>query len=161
MEQMKNPFASLHRDVLDANPSDQAGKDTLLEEIKNRAKGAITNKQYPAADLLYTKAIELLPNDATLFGNRSMVRLTLGKFEQSLEDAEKSVSLDPTYAKGYYRKGQACIKLKKYSEAVEAYEGGLKLEPDNKTFKTLLQSASKAAEDAANEPPELCSYLSG
>lgn len=112
MEQMTNPFANLHRDVLNATPDDQAGKDKLLEELKTRAKGAISTQQHPAADLLYSKAIELFPDDATLVGNRSMVRLTLGKFKESLEDAEKCVSLDDSYAKGYYRKGQACSKLK-------------------------------------------------
>lgn len=45
--------------------------------------------------------------------------------------------------------------MKQYTEAAEAYEEGLELEPDNKTFKTLAQSARKAAEDAANEPPPL------
>jgi tetratricopeptide (TPR) repeat protein len=155
MDQMKNPFASLHRDVLDASPVDEAGKTKLLEELRDRAKGAIASKQYPAADLLYSKAIELITDDATLFGNRSMVRLTLGKFKEALEDAEKCLSLDSSYSKGYYRKGQACTKLNMHSEAAEAYEGGSKLEPDNKTFKSLAESARKAAEDAANAPPPL------
>jgi hypothetical protein len=155
MDAMKNPFASLHRDVLDATPSDQDGKDKLLEELRSRAKGAISSKQYPAADLLYTKAIEVLSDDATLYGNRSMVRLTLGQFKESLEDAEKCISLDENYAKGFYRKGQALNKLKKYTEAAEAYDLGLKLEPDNKTFKSLGDKARQAAEDQANEPPPL------
>jgi len=152
---MKNPFASLHRDVLDANPTDQAGKDKLLEELRDRAKGAITSKQYPAADLLYTKAIEIMSEDATLYGNRSMVKLTLGQFKDALEDANKCINLDSKYSKGYYRKGQACNKLKLFNEAAESYDLGSKLEPDNKTFKTLSEKARKAAEDLANEPPPL------
>lgn len=148
----KNPFASLHRDVLDANPEDQAGKEKLVEELRSRAKGAISTKQYPAADLLYGKAVEVLP-DATLYGNRSMVRFSMGKFSESLEDAQKSASLDPLYAKAFYRIGQAYNSLKKYSEAAEAYEKGASLEPENKTFKTLLDKAREDAKNVVDEPP--------
>jgi hypothetical protein len=35
----RNPFASLHKDVLDATPEDQPAKEKLVAEIKDRAKG--------------------------------------------------------------------------------------------------------------------------
>ena len=39
------------------------------------------------------------------------------------------------YSKAYYRKGQACSKLKRFADAVESFEKGSQLEPDNKLFK--------------------------
>jgi tetratricopeptide (TPR) repeat protein len=120
-----NPFGSLHRDVLDATPDDDAGtielevmlaashvittyrpgKEKLINELKDRAKGAIAAKALPVADLLYSKAIEVHA-DATLYGNRSMVKLSLGHFKEALEDAEKSLSHDKTYGKAWFRKGE-------------------------------------------------------
>jgi hypothetical protein len=125
--------------------------------------GAIGGKIYPAADALYTKAIEVLP-EATLYGNRSMCRLSLGKFQEAYDDAESAISLDPSYSKGFYRKGQAATKLgasdfTKHLDAADAYDKGSALEPENKTFKSLAEKARQAHVDgeakAAEEPPPL------
>lgn len=69
------PGGSFHNDVLQAEPSDEAGKLSLLEELKKRAKGSLTSKNYPEAIQLYTKGIELFPQDAILHANRSMCHL--------------------------------------------------------------------------------------
>jgi hypothetical protein len=37
----RNPFASMHKDVLDASPEDLPGKEKLVVELKDRAKGFI------------------------------------------------------------------------------------------------------------------------
>ena len=42
---------------------------------------------------------------------------------------------------GFYRKGQACSKLNRFSEAAAAYKSGVALEPENKLFKKLLKKA--------------------
>lgn len=144
----------MHRDVLDANPEDEVGKDRLTEELKSRAKGAMKDKNFPVADALYGKAIEVKP-DATLHSNRSMARFGLGRFDDALSDALSASELDPSFAKAFYRKGQALSKLKRHAEAVTAYETGLALEPDSKVFKKLIGEAQIAAEEAENEPPPL------
>lgn len=149
-----NPFRSLHRDVLDASPSDEAGKAKLIAELRDRAKSSIGQKIYPAADALYSKAIEVSP-DATLYANRSMVRLAMGKADEALADADKAVESDAGYSKAFYRKGQSLDRLKRFAEAVDAYEAGAALEPENKTFKTLAAKAQSAAEAQAAEPPPL------
>ena len=43
----------------------------------------------------------------------------------------------PRYAKGFYRKGQACSKLNRFSEAASSYASAVALEPDSKLFKKL------------------------
>lgn len=42
----------------------------------------------------------------------------LGKWEESLEDAEKAVQLDATWAKSYSRKGKALYALGRVSGPV-------------------------------------------
>jgi tetratricopeptide (TPR) repeat protein len=134
MSNFGNGIGSLHSDVLHANPTDQATKDRLVEEIKSRAKGSLTTKSYPEAVALYSKAIELRPDDAILYANRSMCQLNMLKATEALADAEKAIENDPAYVKGYYRKGMALVGLKKYSTARDAMRKGLDLSPGDKAF---------------------------
>lgn len=131
-------IGGIHSDVLKANPTDQDAKDRLVEELKNRAKGSLTTKNYPEAIALYSKAIELRPEDAILYSNRSMCHLGMSNASQSLEDAEKAVAFDSSYVKGYYRKGMALVGLKRYSAARDALRKGLDLAPGDKSFISQL-----------------------
>eukprot|EP00438_Fugacium_kawagutii_P014042 Skav204149 [mRNA] locus=scaffold903:120177:122738:+ [translate_table: standard] len=153
-----NPYANnRHADVLSADPSDEADKLRLCEEVKNRAKGAFGQKDMPSAELLYGKAIDLLASlpgksEATLYSNRSMVRLNLNKPEGALEDAKKCLELDPKFVKAYHRKAQALLRLENWDSAIQAAQEGNKLEPDNKSFQELIDKARKEQEkDAADK----------
>ena len=96
--------------MLESEPEDDEAKARLVEELKARAKREFAQKYMPAAERLWSRALELAP-DATLHANRSAARLTQGKAEAALEDARAATRLDPTYAKAFYRAGQACDKL--------------------------------------------------
>ena len=41
-----------------------------------------------------------------------------------MEDAEKTISINPSWAKGYSRKGSALFSLEKYEEAFRCYNKG-------------------------------------
>jgi tetratricopeptide (TPR) repeat protein len=110
----------------------------LIEEIKDRAKRSIGVKNYPEAIQLYSKAIELQPDDAILFSNRSMCYCQMNKGGEALEDSEKSILRDPNYAKAYYRKGSALLVLKNLIGAKAAFEDGLKLAPGDQSFISQL-----------------------
>lgn len=57
--------------------------------------------------------------------------------------------LDPAYAKGHYRKGQAFMALSRPAEAAEAFRAGAALEPESKLWAPLVAKAAKAVEAAA------------
>jgi len=155
-----NPYAnSRHADVLDLEPADEAAKLRLVDEVKNRAKGAFQQKDMPSAELLYGKAISLLDTipgkqEAALYSNRSMVRLNLNKVEGALEDAKSCISLDANFSKAYHRKAQALSRLGEWDDALEAAEAGLKLDPNNKAFTEVIEKVKadkeKDAQDKAN-----------
>lgn len=153
-----NPYAnSRHADVLNVDPPDDDAKLRLVEEVKARAKGAFSQKDMPSAELLYGKAISLLASipgkeEATLYSNRSMVRLNLNKVEESLADANKCLELDPKFVKAYHRKAQALVRLGEWDDAVAAARAGAELEPDNKAFPELIEKAQQDKEkDAADK----------
>lgn len=59
-----------------------------------------------------------------LFSNRSAAYAKAGKFAEALEDAEKTISLNPSWPKGYSRKGAAAAGLGNFMKAFEAYNEG-------------------------------------
>jgi len=59
------------------------------------------------ADTVCTQAIELDPSNHVLYSNRSGSYASLKNFDKALEDANKTVELNPSWGKGYSRKGTA------------------------------------------------------
>ena len=56
---------------------------------------------------------------------RSFAYAKLQKWDQALIDAEACVKIEPTFAKGYLRKGQAEQGLGRVEDAMHSYEQGL------------------------------------
>lgn len=156
-----NPYASnRHADVLNEEPKDDEAKIRLVEEIKNRAKGAFAQKDMPSAELLYGKAISVLDTmpgkqEAALYSNRAMVRLNMNKVEESLQDSKKCLDVDPKFGKAWHRKAQALVRLNEWDEAIVAAEEGAKLEPGNKAFPEMIEKAKKDKEKDVEDKAKL------
>ncbi|CAM9130071.1 unnamed protein product [Choristocarpus tenellus] len=137
----------MHGDVMSAKPTDDAGKASLVEEIKSRARGEFSSKNYPRAEMLYKRGLEVTPDDATLHSNLAAVHLGLNRNREALVDAEEAVRIDPGYAKGYFRKGQTLLALERPTEAVLAFEAGAAIDPESKAWGPQLDRARKAIEN--------------
>jgi len=144
-----NPYANnRHADVLNEEPTDDAAKLRLVEEVKNRAKGAFSQKDMPSAELLYGKAIKVLDSmpgkaEAALYSNRSMVRLNLSKVEEALEDANKCLEIDAGFVKAWHRKAQALLRLNEWDDAIAAAKKGQEIDASNKAFAEVIEKAEK------------------
>ena len=82
------------------------------------------------------------------YSNRSAAYLSKGDAENAYEDGCKCVQINPTWAKGYSRKGAALHELRKYDDAKAVYEEGLTVAPDDKSLKDALSSVLKAKSSA-------------
>ena len=136
-------IASIHSDVLSANPETNESKRDLVNEIKSRAKNVLSSKNYPEAIDLYSKGIEIIPENDTveksiLYSNRSMCHSGMGKFLDAESDAQKSIDLNASYTKAYFRKTAALIGQKKYKEARECVLIGLGQLPNDKDLQAQL-----------------------
>ena len=67
------------------------------------------------------------PNNHSVYSNRSAIYMTLNEYSKALEDAESSVKIDPTFAKGHFRVASALDKLDRKADALESAQQGLKL----------------------------------
>ncbi|ENN78715.1 dnaJ homolog subfamily C member 7 [Dendroctonus ponderosae] len=68
-------------------------------------------KQYQSALQLYSEAINLCPETAAYYGNRAACYMMLNRHRDALEDARRSVQIDPTFVKGYVRIAKCGIAL--------------------------------------------------
>lgn len=110
-------------------------------ELKNQGNTFLQQGKYDNAIDCYTSAIDLDVKNHVLYSNRSAAYAKVGQYEDALKDAETCCSVNPTWAKGYSRKGAALEFLGRYKEAEEAYLKAMDLEPSNESFRESAMNA--------------------
>ncbi|KAH8328325.1 hypothetical protein KR067_008031, partial [Drosophila pandora] len=102
-----------------------------VNELKEKGNQALNAEKFDEAVAAYTEAITLDGQNHVLYSNRSAAYAKAGKFQEALEDAETTIKLNPSWPKGYSRKGAAAAGLQDFMKAFEAYNEGLKYDPQN------------------------------
>lgn len=72
----------------------------------------------------YTKAINLDKANHVLYSNRSAAFLKAGRLQDALKDAEETIKINPSWPKGYSRKGAVLFALEKFEDAYTCYSKG-------------------------------------
>ncbi|KAJ1643308.1 Small glutamine-rich tetratricopeptide repeat-containing protein 2 [Coemansia erecta] len=121
-----------------AGPSEDDRK--CAEELKAEGNALVAKKEYVAAIDAYTKAIELVKDNAVYYGNRAAAYSQNGDHAEAVDDAKKALEIDPSYVRGYSRLGRAYFGLGEFKLAAEAYEKGLQMDPENSVMKSSLES---------------------
>ena len=87
----------------------------------------------------------------TFYLNRAAAYTKLMDFDRAHSDCEKGLKYDPENAKGYYRKGQIELLLKKYNRAMDSFRQGLKVKPGEKACTIGLQQVRARVNAAASQ----------
>lgn len=103
----------------------------LADEEREKGNEYFKQQKYPEAVKHYTESLRRNPNDPKAYSNRAACYTKLGALPEGLRDAEKCIELDPTFSKGYTRKGAVQFFMKEYEKAMETYQEGLKHDPQN------------------------------
>ncbi|KAF0931674.1 hypothetical protein E2562_005671 [Oryza meyeriana var. granulata] len=103
----------------------------LADEEREKGNQLFKEQKYPDAVKHYTEALRRNPKDPRVYSNRAACYTKLGAMPEGLKDAEKCIDLDPTFSKGYTRKGAIQFFMKEYDKAMETYQAGLKHDPNN------------------------------
>ncbi|KAJ3237723.1 Hsp90 cochaperone [Chytriomyces hyalinus] len=117
------------------------------DELKALGNKEFSAGNHPVAIKFFTDAIAKDPKNHVLYSNRSASYASMRDYTKALLDAEETVKINPTWAKGYSRKGAALHGLEEYKEAVEAYQAGLAIEPSNALLKKGLEEAEALMSD--------------
>jgi tetratricopeptide (TPR) repeat protein len=118
------------------------------EDLKRQGNQAFSmGYTYRVAALkLFTKAIKLPVNDdakrSVYFANRAAVNLLGENYGNCISDCKHAVRLDPSNVKAYYRAAKASYALRKWRDAAEFVELGLKVDAANAP---LLEIRAQAA----------------
>jgi serine/threonine-protein phosphatase 5 len=119
------------------------------EEWKEKANTCFKEKFFDEAIEYYTKAIELDPNVATYYGNRSFAYMKMESYGFALNDASKSIELDKGYIKGYYRRASANMALGKFKLALRDFEAVKKTRPRDRDAVTKYNECAKIVHQQA------------
>ncbi|TVY54607.1 Heat shock protein sti1-like [Lachnellula cervina] len=123
----------------------------MADELKALGNKAIAEKNFDEAIEKFTEAIEIEPTNHILYSNRSAAFASKKDYQNALNDANKVTEIKPDWAKGWGRKGAAQHGLGDLVAAHDAYEEGLKLDPNNAQNKSGLASVNRAIESEAKE----------
>lgn len=128
-----------------------------VADLKAKGNAAFASKDYQGAIQHYNDAIAAAssPEDAVhvLYSNRSACYAGLKDWSHALDDAEACIKANPSFAKGYGRKGAALHGARKLEDAVDAYQAGLEIAPEDAGLKKGLADVTRAVENqAANGP---------
>ena len=130
----------------------------LLSELSNEAfvtamqeaKVAFEAKKVDAAIRILTAEITVNENHF-LFSQRSFANAEKKSFNEALLDADKCIEINPTWFKGYLRRGVAYSGLKKWSDALASFKEGLTHDPSSRVLKDEVSKASKIVEAKREE----------
>lgn len=89
--------------------------------LKDQGNEFFKAGNYLKAAAIYTQAIKKDPSNPTLYSNRAAAFLNLVKLQKALSDAETTISLNPSWEKGYFRKGCVLEAMERYDDALDAF----------------------------------------
>jgi len=124
------------------------------EEARQQGNELFKAGNYPAAIEMYSEAMRRNPKDHVPYSNRAACYQKLMEWQLALKDADRCVEMDPTFVKGWSRKGGIHFFLKEYHRALEAYDRILKLDPHNEEAKNMSEQVI-AAINIANQSGEV------
>eukprot|EP00397_Hematodinium_sp_SG-2012_P011818 GEMP01011966.1.p1 GENE.GEMP01011966.1~~GEMP01011966.1.p1 ORF type:complete len:706 (+),score=118.36 GEMP01011966.1:47-2119(+) len=135
-------------------------------QYKQLGNESFTTKDFAAAVLHYTSAINESPDDHALYSNRCMAYSKAGDMDAALKDAYICVekSHDHDFVKGHLHLQRCLRHFTMNSEALRIVEEGLKRWPNEKELNTAreqllgdtdsISAAAGASNDVNRESPE-------
>lgn len=128
----------------------------LADKLKRNANAKFNHGDIAGARLLYSEALDYLPNDAknlkvraslaSLYSNRAVTFFRENKFDSSARDCDKAIELDPKSAKSYIRKARALTSLQRFSDVVKCLEAAQREIPGSIRLEEELLKARKQQE---------------
>lgn len=86
--------------------------------------------RYEDALKSYDKAIQLQPNNPTVWINRAITLRRLERCEEAIASHNQALELAPNSTRAWYSKGYTLRTFERYEEALACYEHTLELEPN-------------------------------
>uniref|UniRef100_A0A2P2K278 Uncharacterized protein MANES_15G032000 n=1 Tax=Rhizophora mucronata TaxID=61149 RepID=A0A2P2K278_RHIMU len=115
--------------------------------LKDKGNEFFKDGNFLKAAALYTQAIKLDPSNPTLYSNRAAAFLQLVKLNKALADAETTITLNPKWEKGYFRKGSVLEAMEQYDDALAAFHTALQYNPQSTEVSRKIKRISQLAKE--------------
>lgn len=120
--------------------------------VFNDARQAFTENKFKEAIALFTRALTLQPNRATILDCRAASYEKMNDLDLALADALTMIKTSPEDARGYLRAGKLFSLKKKYDKAISVYNRGLKAVDPKDARITMIKTMKQKAERLARPP---------
>ncbi|KAG1684748.1 hypothetical protein DVH05_010574 [Phytophthora capsici] len=108
---------------------------------KQKGNDCFKASELEVALLHYTRSMAYDDTDAILYANRALVHLRMKNFAAAEDDSSRAILLDPSYMKGWSRRGMTRYRRGRYAESVQDFEEALRLDPGNREVAKLMKAA--------------------
>lgn len=115
--------------------------------LKDQGNEFFKAGNYLKAAAVYTQAIKQDPSNPTLYSNRAAAFLHLVKLQKALSDAETTISLNPNWEKGYFRKGCVLEAMERYDDALAAFWRASLYNPESAEVSKKIKRLTQLAKD--------------
>ncbi|GLT78585.1 hypothetical protein SLA2020_501150 [Shorea laevis] len=122
-----------------------AGEEGL--SLKDKGNEFFKAGNYLKAAALYTQAIKQDPSNPTLYSNQAAAFLNLVKLNKALADAETTITLNPQWETGYFRKACVLEAMEQYDDALAAFQTALQYNPQSTEVSRKIERLSQLAKD--------------
>lgn len=125
------------------------------QKYKEEGNEAFKNNDMDLAIKLYTKAINLSHQEsrdlAVYLKNRAAAYLKQEKYQEALNDCDKSLKIVPSDPKALFRRSQALENLQRYEEAYRDARQILNDDPNNKAIQPTLERLHQVVQERARQ----------
>eukprot|EP00698_Gefionella_okellyi_P008288 TRINITY_DN204_c0_g1_i1.p1 TRINITY_DN204_c0_g1~~TRINITY_DN204_c0_g1_i1.p1 ORF type:complete len:343 (+),score=66.58 TRINITY_DN204_c0_g1_i1:28-1029(+) len=128
--------------------------EEIAENFKNQGNKCVKRgpTYYEQAISYYSQALDQKLDDpkknAMYLSNRAHVNLLLENYGYAFVDGRDAVVLDPTNLKGYFRAAKACLKLRRWPDALQWAQKGLSVDATNPDLLQIRDESAKEIDAA-------------
>lgn len=133
--------------VVDRSSDPEAEKKSL--DLKAKGNEKLIAGKFLEAIAFYSQALEYAPTNSILLSNRAQAYIKVENYGLAILDADAAIEHDPSYAKGFYRRGSAKYALNKFKAARKDFRSVCKLKPKDRDARARLQECEKAVREEA------------
>eukprot|EP00036_Acanthoecidae_sp_10tr_P010671 CAMPEP_0182917798 /NCGR_PEP_ID=MMETSP0105_2-20130417/1713_1 /TAXON_ID=81532 ORGANISM="Acanthoeca-like sp., Strain 10tr" /NCGR_SAMPLE_ID=MMETSP0105_2 /ASSEMBLY_ACC=CAM_ASM_000205 /LENGTH=418 /DNA_ID=CAMNT_0025054817 /DNA_START=83 /DNA_END=1339 /DNA_ORIENTATION=- len=114
-----------------------------MKGVSKKVKTAEFKKVLQAYDAALAEECKDAKLTSVIHSNKAAVNLLLGNRRTAINDCKAAIELNPENVKAYWRGCTANVQLEHYDAAIEFADGGLRIDPTNKTLAAERQKAVK------------------
>lgn len=100
-----------------------------ISSLRQQAFAASQSGRYEAAEGYWTQLLELLPNEAAIWSNRGLVRVSQYHLDEAIADYTQSIALAPESVDPYLNRGAAYEVKGEWQAAIADYNHVLAIDP--------------------------------